>query len=98
MKPAGTGRTPRRVEAGSGTGSPWGWPSRADQATTSGADVDGQRRDEQRRTRIVSIRMPTATITAVCTDGTSGSTVRAANVAASTTPALVMTPPVTVSA
>ena len=42
--------------------------------------------------------MPTTTMTAVCTDGTNGSTVSAANVAASTMPALVMTPPVTVSA
>ena len=50
------------------------------------------------RIRNVSSSTPTDTTTAFCTDGTSGSTLSEANVAASTTPALVMTPPVTVTA
>src|SRR5262249_33953192 len=50
------------------------------------------------RTTVVSSRTPIATISPMWKAITTGSTTSVANVAASTTPALVMTPPVTVSA
>src|SRR3954453_5928577 len=57
-------------------------------------ETDGTNSD---RTTVVSSRTPNATMNAICARNRIGRTPSAANVAASTTPALVTTPPVTAS-